>query len=260
VTTLRGVIDLHTHILPGVDDGADSLEEAVGLARTAWESGVSQLVATPHVRNDYPTTYEQIDEGLDKLREALAAAEVEVVVHQGAELDVELAATMHITELERLTFCGKSRYLLVEVPYSGTPQALEGLADKLRRNGIVPVLAHPERSGLFVDDPRRLVPFVQAGCLVQLTAGSLIGDAGRDVRTAAHQLLELQIVHIVASDSHGSAIRRSSLRDGVAGLDPGLAAHLTRTAPAAILANEPVELPPTPHRRRRWWQQVSTGR
>jgi len=254
------MIDLHTHILPGIDDGAGSLEEAVALVRAAWESGIDQIVATPHVRDDYPTTHEQIEKGVAELRRALADAEVPVVVHEGAEVDVERAARMDIGDLERLTIGGDSRYLLVEVPYSESSQALDGLTDRLHHHGIVPVLAHPERSSIFIEEPRRLLPHVDAGCLVQLTAGSLIGDAGRDVLNAARRLLELQIVHIVASDSHGYEIRRSSLRDGVAQLDPTLAAYLTSEVPAAILADEPVELPPRSDGRRRRWQRTFSRR
>jgi protein-tyrosine phosphatase len=256
------MIDLHTHILPGVDDGVASLEEAVQLARSSWESGVRQIVATPHVRADYPTTRERIEAGVAEVRRALAEEGIPVEIHPGAEVDVDYAAGLDTSELERLTIGAAGRYVLVEVPYFGTPHALEGFASRLRRHRLVPVLAHPERSETFIDEPRRMLELADAGCLVQVTSGSLAGDAGRRVRNAARQLLELGIVNVVASDAHGPAIRRSGVREGVADLDPALASYLTEDAPADIVAGRQVDDPPRRERGRagRWLRQAAARR
>lgn len=240
------VIDLHMHILPGLDDGVATIEEAVELGRAAWRSGVDQIVATPHVRDDYPTTREQIGAGLATLRQALAEAGVPVRLHAGAELDVRRAAAMEPSDLEDLGIGEHRRYLLLEVPYSGSPQLLEAFADTLRRRALVPILAHPERSAAFSEEPNRLFPLLESGCLVQVTAGSLVGDAGQRARRAAQELLERGMVHVVASDAHGRDLPRSGVADGVRGLDPALAAYLTQEAPTAILAGQPVGEPPRP--------------
>lgn len=246
------MIDLHTHILPGLDDGAETLEEAVDLCREAWRSGVRQIVATPHVRDDYPTTRAQIDDGLAALRRALADRGIPLTLHAGAELDVRRAASMSHDDLMRLTIGARGRYMLVEVPYSGSSQLLEAFATTLVRRGIVPILAHPERSSAFGEEPSRLAPLVRSGCLVQLTAGSLVGEAGRKARRTALHLLDRGLVHLVASDVHGHGIARSGMRRGVSRLDARLAAYLTQEAPAAILAGEPVGPPPARSGRRLW--------
>ena len=253
------VIDLHTHILPGIDDGAASMQDSVRMAREAWESGVRQIVATPHVRLDYPTTAEQIEAGVDQLRRALAEEDVPVVLHAGAEVDVHHAATLQPAELRRLTLGQQRRYLLLEVPYEGSPEPLEAVALRLRRHAIVPVLAHPERSAAFIEGPRYLLELVAAGCLVQVTSGSLVGDAGRRVRRTAQQLLELGIVHVLASDAHGAEIPRSGLGAAAGELEPALAAYLTRETPAAILAGGEVGDPPEADRQR-WWRQAAVRR
>lgn len=246
--TLDFVIDLHTHILPGLDDGVASLAEAVDLARESWTSGVDQIVATPHVRDDYPTTRRQIDAGLEQLREALAAANVPLQLHRGAELDVRLAAGLEPAELERLLLGESRRYLLLEVPYSGSPHVLEAFAHTLRRRDIIPILAHPERSATYADKPDYLLPLLEAGCLVQVTAGSVVGDAGRRIRRTTRELLQRGMVHVLASDAHGHRIPRSSLADGALELDAALADYLTQQTPAAILAGLPVADPPRPAR------------
>jgi protein-tyrosine phosphatase len=235
------VIDLHTHVLPGIDDGARSLEESRALALEAAAEGISVLAATPHVRADYPTTPEMMEEAVDEVRADFADQRIPVEVVHGAEIDLSLLWAIHPMDLRRLTIAQTGRYLLLEVPYRHWPLALETSVKRLVGLGITPLLAHPERNPEVQDRPDRIRGLIEAGALVQVTAASLEGSRDRAAQAAALRLLELGLVHVLASDAHGPHIRREGLGAAARGLgDPALARYLTVEAPAAILAGEPV--------------------
>lgn len=239
------VIDLHTHILPGVDDGARSLEEARGMALEAAREGVSVLAATPHVRDDYPTTAEMMEEGVAELRADFVEQGIPVDVLPGAEIDIGLLWALPPEELRRMTLAQTGRYLLLEMPYRGWPVALDSAVTRLVEMGITPLLAHPERNPEVQDRPERLRRLVEAGALAQVTAGSLKGGLDRASQAAAIRLLELGLTHVLASDTHGPHISRAGMGAAARRLgDPDLARYLTVEAPGAIIAGAPVpELP-----------------
>jgi protein-tyrosine phosphatase len=136
------LIDLHSHVLPGLDDGAADLDEALAICRGAAAAGIEVLAATPHVRDDYPTTADQMEEALAALR-AVAGDIVRLV--PGGELDLAELGRPH-EELLRFALAGNPAYLLVETPYAGWPLDLADKLFRLRSAGITPVLAHPERN------------------------------------------------------------------------------------------------------------------
>jgi protein-tyrosine phosphatase len=235
------VIDLHTHILPGVDDGTRSLEEARTVALEAAGEGVSVLAATPHVRDDYRTTAEMMENGVAELRADFVEQGIPVDVLHGGEIDLGLLWALPPEELRRLTLAQTGRYLLLEMPYRGWPLALDSAVSRLVGLGITPLLAHPERNPEVQDQPERLRQLVEAGALVQVTTGSLNGDFDRASQAAGVQLLELGLVHVLASDTHGPHIRREGMRTAAESLaDPQLARFLTVEAPSAIVAGQPV--------------------
>ncbi len=242
------MIDLHSHILPGVDDGARSLEEARSLARAAVADGVRAIAATPHVRHDYPTTAARMEEGVRELRGDLAREGIELEVLQGGEVSVDEIDNLSTDDLRRFTLGEGRRYLLLEFPDWGWPLALDGIIATLLHADLVPVLAHPERNVDVQGDPGRLAAPVSEGALVQVTASSLTGSGGRSARAAARRLLGQGLVHLLASDAHGSLIRRSSLGEAAGAVgDPRLARFLTVDVPAAIAAGQP--LPSRPEAR-----------
>lgn len=232
------MIDLHTHILPGFDDGVRSLEEARELAREAQAEGVTAIAATPHVRDDYPTSPQQMERGVDVLREDFAAAGIGIEVVRGGEVALERLWELPADEARRFTYGGAGRYLLVEFPYHGWPPLLGPTLADLRARGIRVLLAHPERNDAVQADPSWLAPAVQDGALVQLTAASVAGLLGPAPLRAGQQLIKLGLAHVLATDAHGPGLaERSSLAIGVAALaDPELARRLTTDVPAAILA------------------------
>jgi protein-tyrosine phosphatase len=235
------VIDLHSHILPGLDDGARSLEEARDLARLALADGVTTIAATPHVRADFPTTADEMEEGVEELRYDFIVQGIDMEVVHGGEVAFELLFSVPPEDLVRFTLGQTGRYLLVECPYRGSPLPFEPAIGALKRQGITPILAHPERNPEVQDRPDRLLALVAAGALMQVTAASLDGSLDRASQSCAAHLLELGAVHLLASDAHGPHIRDAGLSAAAREVgDAGLARYLTTEAPAAILAGEPV--------------------
>jgi protein-tyrosine phosphatase len=250
------VIDLHSHILPALDDGPDDLEGSLELARAAVEDGIEAIAATPHVRDDYPTTAEEMENALETVRRAIADAAIPLDVLPGGELELSRLA-LPIEELRRFGLGGSRSYLLVETPYFGWPLDLSDRLFRLRTAGFTPVLAHPERNGDVQADPEgRLRPLVESGALAQLTAASVDGRLGRRAKAASMQLLELGLAHLIASDAHMPAIRAvgmAAAADAVA--DEELARWLTLDVPGAIVAGEPPPPRPQPRRKRRWFSR-----
>jgi protein-tyrosine phosphatase len=241
------LIDLHCHILPSLDDGVATLDEARQLARTAAAEGVTVIAATPHVRADYPTTVEQMEQGVAEIGADLAEQGIAVEILHGAEIDLTELAGLPTERLQRLTIGQTGRYLLVECPYVGWPLMFPSIVSKLIRDEIVPVIAHPERSLEVQSTPKIIEPLVSAGALIQLTAGSVTGAFGRGPRNTARQMLACGWAHLIASDGHGPSIPRPGLASAAHSLeDEDLARYLTLEVPAAIMAGG--ELPDRPTR------------
>lgn len=235
------MIDLHSHILPGLDDGPRTLEESLGVARAAVEDGITVLAATPHVRSDYPTTADEMERGVALLQEALRNEGIPLELRTGGELALDQLPGLDAAELRRFTLGGAGgRYLLLEFPYYGWPLGFAQQAFQLRLQGYVPIVAHPERSAEVQESPERARQLVDAGALVQLTAASVDGRLGRAPRAAALRLLELGLAHLLASDAHSPALRGVGMTDAAAAVgDERLARWLTEEVPAAVLAGEP---------------------
>lgn len=243
------MIDLHTHILPGLDDGVATLEASVELARRAAASGVEAIAATPHVREDYPTSVEAMNRSLTEVRARIESERLPVRVLPGGEVGVDQLAWRATEELRGFGLGGNPSYLLVEAPYYVLPIDFEERLFRLRALEITPVLAHPERSLVLREDPQLVRRIVGSGTLVQVTAGSFAGAEGESARKAAFALLDAGLVHCVASDAHGPGLGRVGL-DFVASALPErtLVEWLTRDVPAAIVAGDP--LPQRPSRSR----------
>ena len=250
------MIDLHSHILPGVDDGAATLEEAVGIARAAADDGVQLLAATPHVRDDYPTTPETMEARLADVRDAVTRAGVAIDVRPGGEIALDQLLRLSRDDLRRFGLGGNPGYLLVEFPYYGWPLEAGERVFSLRADGITAVIAHPERNSDVQARPERLRELVDAGALVQVTAASLDGRLGRRSREAAHAILELELAHLVASDAHAPSVRAAGLAAAAASLDDSrLARWLTVDVPRAIVEGTTVPARPAAERHGGGWRR-----
>jgi protein-tyrosine phosphatase len=245
------VIDLHCHLLPGLDDGPADTEGSVALARAAWERGTRTMVATPHIRDDHPFALEEIPRRAQELRAALSDAGEELEVVTGGELAISKAMELDDQTLSALCL-GDGPYLLVESPYTYAPQLLENVLFDLQSRGFRPVLAHPERSPSFLSDLPRLERIAERGVLCSVTALSMAGGFGAPVRRFSAQLFAKGLVHDVASDAHYERQRPPGLGEGFERLEaelPGIASQsdwFTLEAPRAILAGEDLPQPPAP--------------
>jgi protein-tyrosine phosphatase len=238
------VIDLHSHVLPGIDDGPASIEGSLQLARAVADSGVRTLLATPHVSWRYPN---EADIVLPLVREVNARVQAEGIVleiRSGAEIAMTRAAELDPSELARLTL-GGGEWLLVECPFTPVATGMDTLVLDLQRRGHRVVLAHPERCPAFHRDRRPLEMLVRGGVLTSITAGSLVGRFGGEVQRFAMQLLREDLVHNVASDTHDPERRPPGMAAELeqAGLAE-LSDWLTEDVPAAILDGGAI--PPRP--------------
>jgi protein-tyrosine phosphatase len=243
------VIDLHCHVLPGIDDGPTSLAESLALAQAAQAGGTEVIVATPHVNWQWPNSARSITAGVDRVNAALGEAGIDVEVCVGAEIAMSKLPDLPEGELRALRLGGGDS-LLVECPLAMVAAPIDAIVFSLHQRGYRTVLAHPERSPSMRAEPGRLEALVRAGAITSITAGSLLGQFGREVQSFSFWMLERRLVHNVTSDAHDAERRSPSLRDalGLAALEaPGLADHidwLAHEVPQAILDGAP--LPPAP--------------
>jgi protein-tyrosine phosphatase len=242
------MIDLHCHLLPGLDDGPASEEGSLALAAEIAAGGVKTLAATPHLRADFPEVRVlELAERVDALR-----AKVDLELVSGGEVDVLWAQNASDEELRAATYGARGKDLLVETPYGELPGMLEDLLFKIRVRGFRILLAHPERNPSFQADPARLERLVDGGTLVQLTASSIVGG-GRAAKLS-QRLIAGGNAHVIAGDMHRAGGRRASLTDAVAAVGER-GRWMVTDAPAAILAGEPLPPAPAAVSRRRWWQR-----
>lgn len=210
------MIDLHTHVLPGIDDGARTLEEAVEMCRRAAEEGCSGLIATPHLRHArwWNGKRERLEALLETLQEQLREwLDGSFEVFLGGEIALHSESLDEVYELpggELQTLAG-SRYVLLELDWHGLGPNILDVVHELTVKGLFPVIAHPERYRWLAEDPALIETLVERGAYLQLTAMSVTGDLGGGIRRLCDDLLEAEIVHFVASDAHDARLRPPGL-------------------------------------------------
>lgn len=254
------MIDLHCHLLAGIDDGPSSADDAAALAGALLEAGVTRVVATPHVSPAHPNTAAGIQAAWLAVVTELGRRHVPLEVLRGAELDLVHAAALSYEELGGLTL-GVSGALLVECPFVPLAPQFETVVERFQQQGFRVVLAHPERSAVFQRDPDLLRRLVSRGALASLTGASLAGKFGRTARRYSCWALDEGLAHDVATDAHDVVNRSPVLRGAVieAGYEWALD-WLTREVPDAVLSGR--ELPPRPARpvgEGRWLRRLVHG-
>jgi protein-tyrosine phosphatase len=211
------MIDLHCHYLPGVDDGASSAIEALALARAAYENGIRHCLLTPHMHEGrYNNDLASLQPRLEQFRTLLESADLDLVVGLAAEVRFGPEVLDWLRD-DNVPFLGSyegRQVLLLELPHDRVPVGAERLVSVLLEKGVLPMIAHPERNKHVIRNLSALRPFVDAGCLLQLTSGSVTGAFGRLVKKRAVEMLERRWVHILATDAHNLDWRPPNLAQG----------------------------------------------
>lgn len=255
------MIDLHIHLLPGMDDGPGTLDEAVEMCRICQEEGIRTLVATPHmIREVYDNRREEIIAAAAALNRELPARGLSVEVLPGADVRLDFDTVDRLDRGELVTINDGNRFLLLEFPDTPHSRETARVVAALKRRGVTPILSHPERNPFFQDHPQALYDLVYSEVLVQITGRSLLGGFGLDVQGFTERLLEHRLVHLLASDAHAPDLRRPGLRAAVARAAERIgeqeARALVEANPAAVLAGTLPPIPtPIPWKRpkRSWW-------
>ncbi len=247
------MIDLHCHILPGLDDGARSLDESLAMARISAGENVTTVVATPHLfRGNFdPPEISSIEVRRQELSRALAENSIPVEIKTGAEVHISHNLIDEVRTNRRNLVINGSSYMFIEFPSAHIFPGVKNLIFELMSEGITPIIAHPERNYGFAQNPRLLYELVQMGVLAQANGGSLTGLYGRGVAKTVVRFLTSNLIHFLASDGHHSkyipprlaeAVRRV---EAVAGKD-GCARCLVDDNPRAVLEDRQIPYFPSP--------------
>lgn len=204
------MVDIHCHILPGVDDGPENMEEALEMARKAVRCGVTDLVATSHFRGDGQDCA-LLQSRFRQLSEALEQEGIPLKLHPGAEI-LCLEQTGEVARAGKLPTIGDTGYVLCEFCFDNSYDFMDMVLEDISNAGYRPIIAHPERYHAIRQNPGRIRSWVRRGYIIQVNKGSVLGTFGPGVRAAARQLLNMGFVHVLASDAHSAQRRTTDLR------------------------------------------------
>jgi protein-tyrosine phosphatase len=243
------MIDIHAHILPGVDDGAKNWEQSLEMARMAVEDGITVMVATPHLFKGRTidltrlNTKEIILQHVAQLRHKLYEEKIPLEIIPGCDFPLSFESLQLLDDGRALTINDANRYLLLELPDTSLPPAIEEICFHLQSKGITPIITHPERHMLIQEMPYKLKRLIDLGCLVQMTGNSLTGWFGRKVKKISRQLVKLGYVHLLATDAHDPKGRPPLLSAAVTELSRLVgekrARAMVNDIPEKIIAGEP---------------------
>jgi protein-tyrosine phosphatase len=225
------MVDIHCHILPGLDDGAESFEVACAMAEMAIADGITHVIGTPHASSNHPFVPETI---LERRNELQAQFEGRLVLGTGCDFHLSFENLQEIKhDPERFTLNQES-YLLVEFADYSIPPSLDQALHDLQLAGLRPIVTHPERNPLIRSQPDKLFRWIRQGCYVQVTAQSLLGKFGEPAQQMAEEWLDAGAVHFIASDAHNTSSRPLRLREC---FDHVASVHGEDTARALMIAN-----------------------
>jgi protein-tyrosine phosphatase len=246
------MIDLHCHILPGLDDGARTFEEALKMARIAQSDGIKTIVATPHLfRGGFATgDLASIEEKRRTLNDALGENGIEVGIKSGAEVHISHNLIDEIRAHRNSLAINGSAYMFIEFPSGHIYPGVKNLIFDLMSEGIIPIIAHPERNSVFARHPGLLYDLVQMGALAQANSGSLTGLYGREAGEAVIHFLKWNLIHFLASDAHNSTSMPPRLSEAVKSIEAAIgrdgARSLVFDNPQAVLDDREIPCFPSP--------------
>jgi len=250
------MIDVHTHILPGIDDGVRTIEGSVEFARVAIQDGVKVIVATPHCKEGvWDNERPGILEAVETLRARLAQEGLSVDLRPGAEVHLCPDLVQRVKDGRATTLGDNGRTVLLELSLTQYPVELENLVFQMKLAGLHVLFAHPERIRYFQDDIRRYESVVQLGGYGQITTGSVLGTFGSEVLRFSQEILRKGLVHVLATDAHNVRGRPPILSEAVEVMEPLVgprrALSMATDVPAALLEGREPEIPPVEGRKTR---------
>ncbi|OIK10587.1 tyrosine protein phosphatase [Bacillus sp. MUM 116] len=206
------MIDLHCHILPGIDDGAKSVEDSVAMAMEAAKEGIHTIIATPHFNSQYDNRKPQILTKVEELNLVLQEKGIDVKILPGQEPRIygEILEDFQQNQIQTLN---DSSYLFIEFPSNHVPRYAERLLFDLQMQGLTPIIVHPERNSELMERPELLYQFVEKGALTQVTASSVAGYFGKKIKEFSNQLIEANLTHFIASDAHNITSRSFKMEE-----------------------------------------------
>jgi protein-tyrosine phosphatase len=263
------MVDIHHHLLSGLDDGAKSLEMSVDMAKLAVADGITHVVCTPHANGTYEYNPQVNEAKTAELRERLAAENIQLTLGRGCDFHLSFDNVNRAKEDPSRFSINGLGYLLVEVPDYGLPPALTETFYELQLAGLTPILTHPERNPTLQKDPERIKDWLRGGVLIQVTADSLTGHKGKHAERMALDLIEKRWVHFLATDAHNTTSRPPRMREAhavVADKFGASYAHaLCVTNPLAVFLGKQFEVEEEPRdlyeevKEPNWWQRVSAA-
>lgn len=238
------MFDIHCHILPGVDDGSGNLSDSIEMAQLAAESGTKGIIATPHC--NIPDMFDnywncELEKKIRELQSALNKSKIPIEVYTGQETFLSNHFEAHLEKGDFITL-NNSRYMLVEFDFRIDEASAVSRLERLVAEGYVPVVAHPERYGFVIENPNAIKRIRSMGCLVQLNAGSLMGDFGLYIQRTANVIAQNRLADFAASDAHSQYSRTPNLADVheliCENLSYDYAEVLVKVNPLKVLGNE----------------------
>lgn len=214
VMRMDNLVDIHTHILPEIDDGAETVADSIQLAKEAVAQGITRIVATPHHQNGvYNNQKEDVLSYIAALQEEFDRRKINITLLAGQEIQVYGECTRDLQEGKLLTINNSGKYLLLELPYDHVPTSIHNMIYEIQLLGVTPIIPHPERNVTLRRNPALLYRMIDRGALSQLTAASILGKFGKEVQAFSYQCIEHSISHMIASDAHRPVKRGILLRE-----------------------------------------------
>lgn len=196
------MIDIHSHLIPNVDDGAKSPEETIELIKEAREAGITDIILTPHyIINSYEQNAETLILLKDKLQQIINSENINVNLHIGMEVYIT-DNLVEILKQNKILTLADSKYLLMELPLNTNVQYLDMVIFRLIENNIIPIIAHPERYKFVQEDPSKVRELIDSGCLIQSNIGSILGIYGKKAKKTIKYLLKNDLINFIATDTH----------------------------------------------------------
>lgn len=236
---VKELIDLHCHILPGLDDGPDLIEDSIRMAEIALREGITRVVATPHIREKILPP-DEITYTLQTLQEELHKRDLPLKLLYGADVSAQLLPSL----MHDYTINGTD-YILVEFPYTHLSTLVFDRLFELYTHGLRPVITHPERNPSVIRAPDNIIELANRGIIVQITTSSLTGGFGEDVRACAIYLLKKKAVHVLATDAHSPSHRPPKFQDAISVVErlvgEEMAERLLYQNPLRIITGEVID-------------------